>query len=60
MAGAGAASAQGPQADGGATTSPGAVSGNNIQVPVHVPAGVCSNTITAIGAMNFAYPGVCR
>ncbi|GHJ29320.1 MULTISPECIES: chaplin [Streptomyces] len=60
VAGAGAASAQGPQADGGAMTSPGAVAGNNIQAPIHVPVGVCSNTISVLGSLNYAYPGVCR
>ncbi|WP_262706319.1 MULTISPECIES: chaplin [Streptomyces] len=61
VAGAGVASAQGPQADGGAMTSPGTVSGNNIQAPIHVPVNVCSNGVTAVGAMNpvFGVPGVC-
>ena len=57
VAGAGVASAQdGPMADGGATMSPGVVAGNNAQVPVHVPVGVCGNTINVIGTMN---PGFC-
>lgn len=57
VAGAGVASAQdGPLADGGATMSPGVVAGNNAQVPVHVPVGVCGNTINVIGTMN---PGSC-
>ncbi|MEE4597058.1 chaplin [Streptomyces sp. DSM 41524] len=59
VAGAGVASAQGPQANGGAMTSPGAVSGNNIQAPIHVPVNVCSNTISVIGAMNPAFGVPC-
>ncbi|MBL1102556.1 chaplin [Streptomyces coffeae] len=59
MAGAGVASADTPQADGGAAMSPGVVSGNNVQAPVHVPVNVCGNTITAVGAMNATMPSPC-
>ncbi|NUH42403.1 chaplin [Streptomyces samsunensis] len=59
VAGAGVASAQGPQADGGATMSPGVVAGNNIQAPIHVPVNFCSNTISVIGSMNPAFGVPC-
>ncbi|KAI1292417.1 hypothetical protein EDD11_008778, partial [Mortierella claussenii] len=34
---------------GAASNSPGVLSGNVIQVPVHVPVNVCGNTINVIG-----------
>ncbi|QKV95703.1 chaplin [Streptomyces sp. NA02950] len=59
MAGAGVASADTPQANGGATMSPGAVSGNNVQVPVKVPVNACGNTVTVIGGLNMTSPTPC-
>lgn len=61
MVGAGAASAHsgGAQAHGGAKNSPGVVSGNVIQVPVHVPVNVCGNTISVLGLLNPAIGNVC-
>ncbi|MCP9212720.1 chaplin [Streptomyces sp. NEAU-Y11] len=59
MAGAGVASADTPQAEGGAVMSPGVVSGNNVQVPVRVPVNVCGDTVTVIGGMNMAMPTPC-
>lgn len=62
LAGAGAASAHsgsGAHADGVAKNSPGVVSGNLIQVPVHVPVNVCGNTVSVIGALNPAIGNVC-
>jgi hypothetical protein len=57
MAGASMAVAQG--ADGSAVGSPGAVSGNNIQVPVAIPIELCGNTVNAIALMNPAYGNTC-
>ncbi|MFH9422432.1 chaplin [Streptomyces sp. NPDC017529] len=54
VAGAGIASAQGI-AQGGAVNSPGVLSGNLLQVPVHVPVNVTGNTVTVIGALNPAF-----
>jgi hypothetical protein len=56
-AGAGAASAtgHGAGAHGAATHSPGVVSGNVIQVPVHVPVNVVGNTVNVIGLLNPAF-----
>ncbi|MFD9225202.1 chaplin [Streptomyces sp. NPDC060064] len=46
-------------ADGTAKDSPGVVSGNVIQVPVHVPVNVCGNTISVIGLLNPATGNSC-
>ncbi|OIV39091.1 chaplin [Mangrovactinospora gilvigrisea] len=50
-AGAGVASAS-SAAGGMAAGSPGAISGNLVQVPVHVPVNVVGNTVTGIGGLN--------
>ncbi|MEH1776822.1 MAG: chaplin [Nostoc sp.] len=39
--------------------SPGVISGNVIQVPVHVPINVCGNTINVIGLLNPAFGNTC-
>jgi ChpA-C len=55
-AGAGMASAtNGAHADGKAVGSPGVVSGNLIQAPVHVPVNVVGNSVNVIGALNPAF-----
>ncbi|WP_282796305.1 chaplin [Streptomyces sp. CC224B] len=60
-AGAGVASAHGgAHADGLAKNSPGVLSGNVVQAPVHVPVNFCGNTITVIGALNPAFGNVCE
>lgn len=59
VSGAGVASATGAGAYGHATDSPGVVSGNTIQVPVHVPVNVCGNTVSVIGALNPAFGNTC-
>ncbi|MDQ0787049.1 chaplin [Streptomyces sp. B3I8] len=46
-------------AQGTAVGSPGVLSGNVVQVPVHIPVNVCGNTITVIGALNPAFGNVC-
>ncbi|KFH63630.1 hypothetical protein MVEG_10324 [Podila verticillata NRRL 6337] len=42
-------------AEGAATNSPGVVSGNQVQVPVHVPVNLCGNSIDIIGLLNPAF-----
>jgi hypothetical protein len=42
-------------ARGAAVHSPGVVSGNHVQAPVHVPVNVTGNTVTVIGAPNSAF-----
>ncbi|PBC76520.1 small secreted domain DUF320 [Streptomyces sp. TLI_235] len=59
LAGAGAASAHGAGAHGVAVGSPGVLSGNLIQVPVHVPVNVCGNTLSVIGLLNPAFGNSC-
>ncbi|MFF8605462.1 chaplin [Streptomyces sp. NPDC015346] len=54
-AGAGVASAHGADAHGQALNSPGVVSGNVVQVPVHAPVNVSGNTINVIGLLNPAF-----
>ncbi|MGI5356578.1 chaplin [Streptomyces sp. CA-252508] len=46
-------------ADGAAIGSPGVLSGNVVQVPVHVPINVCGNTINIIALLNPAFGNVC-
>ncbi|MFI7388363.1 chaplin [Streptomyces sp. NPDC049813] len=61
---AGLAAADGPgsgaNAVGNAQNSPGVLSGNNIQVPVHVPVNVCGNSIDVIGLLNPAFGNQCK
>jgi hypothetical protein len=58
LAGAGMASAD-AGAQGAAVHSPGVLSGNVIQVPVHVPVNVCGNTVSVIGLLNPAFGNTC-
>ncbi|MER7186575.1 chaplin [Streptomyces hyaluromycini] len=46
-------------ANGVAAHSPGVLSGNVIQVPIHVPINVCGNTINVIGLLNPAFGNTC-
>ncbi|WP_438294696.1 chaplin family protein [Streptomyces sp. HUAS TT7] len=46
-------------AQGSATNSPGVLSGNTVQVPVHVPVNACGNTVNVIGALNPAFANSC-
>ncbi|MFD9872604.1 chaplin [Streptomyces niveus] len=46
-------------AQGAAVGSPGVISGNVVQVPVHVPVNVCGNTIDVIGLLNPAFGNTC-
>ncbi|GAA5008631.1 MULTISPECIES: chaplin ChpF [Streptomyces] len=47
-------------AEGAAIGSPGVLSGNVVQVPVHVPVNVCGNTIDVIGLLNPAFGNTCE
>ncbi|GAB2747880.1 MULTISPECIES: chaplin [Kitasatospora] len=57
-AGAGTAMAS-AGAEGAAVGSPGVLSGNLIQVPVHVPVNACGNSIDVIGLLNPAFGNTC-
>ncbi|MDI3422979.1 chaplin [Streptomyces luteolus] len=46
-------------AHGAATHSPGVLSGNLLQVPVHVPVNVCGNTVNVIALLNPAFGNTC-
>ncbi|WP_329384341.1 chaplin [Streptomyces sp. NBC_01351] len=46
-------------ADGKAVGSPGVLSGNLLQVPVHVPVNVCGNTVNVIALLNPAFGNTC-
>jgi hypothetical protein len=58
LAGAGAASAD-SGAQGVAYGSPGVLSGNVVQIPVHVPVNACGNTVNVIGLLNPAFGNSC-
>ena len=58
LAGAGMAVAD-SGAQGAAVGSPGVISGNTIQVPVHVPVNVCGNTVSVIGLLNPTFGNTC-
>ncbi|MYQ82044.1 MULTISPECIES: chaplin [unclassified Streptomyces] len=46
-------------AQGAAIASPGVLSGNLIQVPIHVPVNVCGNTVNVVGLLNPAFGNQC-
>ncbi|MFI6700060.1 chaplin [Streptomyces sp. NPDC050509] len=46
-------------AEGIAVGSPGVLSGNVVQIPVHIPVNVCGNSIDVIGILNPAFGNVC-
>lgn len=51
LAGAGMAVAD-SGAQGAALNSPGVLSGNVVQVPIHIPVNACGNTVSVIGLLN--------
>ncbi|MFJ5047424.1 chaplin [Streptomyces sp. NPDC098077] len=42
-----------------AAHSPGVLSGNVIQAPIHIPVNVCGNTVNVIGLLNPAFGNTC-
>ncbi|MET8244410.1 chaplin [Streptomyces sp. NPDC005202] len=46
-------------ADGSAAGSPGLISGNTIQLPVHAPVNGCGNTVSVVGLLNPAAGNRC-
>ena len=58
LAGAGMAVAD-SGAQGAALNSPGVLSGNAIQVPIHIPVNACGNTVSVIGLLNPAFGNTC-
>ncbi|MGV9559564.1 chaplin [Streptomyces sp. NPDC003522] len=49
----------GSAADGTAADSPGLISGNSVQLPVHVPLNLCGNTVNVVGVLNPAVGNTC-
>ncbi|MBY8880466.1 chaplin [Actinacidiphila acidipaludis] len=58
LAGAGLAVAS-SGAEGAAVQSPGVLSGNVVEVPVHVPVNLCGDTVDVIGLLNPAFGDGC-
>ncbi|MEV3854719.1 chaplin ChpH [Streptomyces sp. NPDC050095] len=58
LAGAGIAAAD-AGAQGAAVKSPGVLSGNVVQAPIHVPVNVCGNTVSVIGLLNPTFGNTC-
>lgn len=46
-------------ANGSTSGSPGVVSGNTIQLPVHIPVNACGNTVNVVGLLNPAAGNAC-
>ncbi|MFB7600824.1 chaplin [Streptomyces sp. NPDC056160] len=46
-------------AEGAAAGSPGVISGDTIQVPVHVPINLCGDTIDVIALLNPTFGNPC-
>ncbi|MCS0638988.1 chaplin [Streptomyces sp. LP05-1] len=46
-------------AEGAAVGSPGLLSGNVVQVPVHVPVNLCGNTVDILALLNPAFGNSC-
>lgn len=58
LAGAGIAFAD-SGAQGAAVQSPGVLSGNVVEVPVHVPVNACGDTATVVGLLDPALGNAC-
>ncbi|MFD8261711.1 chaplin [Streptomyces griseoluteus] len=46
-------------AEGAAVGSPGVLSGNVIEVPVHIPVNACGDSVDVIGLLNPAFGSAC-
>ncbi|PRH75658.1 hypothetical protein C6N75_29800 [Streptomyces solincola] len=46
-------------AEGAAVGSPGILSGNVVQAPIHIPVNVCGNSIGVISGLNPAFGNIC-
>jgi hypothetical protein len=47
-------------AQGASTNSPGIISGNTAQVPIHIPINVCGNSINVVGLLNPSTGNSCQ
>ncbi|MGV9554821.1 chaplin [Streptomyces sp. NPDC003401] len=59
VAGASGVAAADSGAEAVAAHSPGVLSGNVVQAPVHIPVNVCGNTVDVIGVLNPAFGNTC-
>ncbi|MHB9851281.1 chaplin [Streptomyces sp. Tue6028] len=59
VAGAAGIAAADSGANGAAVQSPGVLSGNVVEVPVHVPVNACGNTVDVIGLLNPSFGDRC-
>ncbi|MET9500832.1 chaplin ChpG [Streptomyces sp. NPDC006259] len=59
VAGASGIAAADSGANAAAVNSPGVLSGNVVQVPIHIPVNVCGNTVDVIGLLNPAFGNTC-
>ncbi|MCX4575063.1 chaplin [Streptomyces sp. NBC_01571] len=59
MAGTAGIAAADSGANGAAANSPGLLSGNVLEVPVHVPVNVCGDTVDVIGLLNPGFGDTC-
>ncbi|HEY8981904.1 chaplin [Streptomyces sp. NPDC004539] len=59
VAGASGIAAADSGAQGVAEHSPGVLSGNVVQAPIHVPVNVCGNSVDVIGLLNPAFGNTC-
>ncbi|MEU5768775.1 chaplin [Streptomyces asoensis] len=46
-------------ANGAAIGSPGVLSGNVVQIPIHIPVNLCGNSINVLAALNPTGGNVC-
>ncbi|MFG2718936.1 chaplin [Streptomyces sp. NPDC048416] len=60
MGAAGVAAADDPPPVGVASDSPGVLSGDVIQVPIHIPVNVCGDTIDIIALLNPSAGNTCK
>ncbi|MGY1500684.1 chaplin [Streptomyces sp. QTS52] len=59
VAGTAGVAAADSDAHGVAAHSPGVLSGNVLQVPIHIPVNVCGNTVNIVGLLNPAFGNTC-
>ncbi|MFD3679187.1 chaplin [Streptomyces sp. NPDC058613] len=59
LAGSAGMAAADATAEGAAIGSPGVLSGNVLQAPIHIPVNICGNTVNVIGLLNPAFGNTC-
>ncbi|MFG2194271.1 chaplin [Streptomyces sp. NPDC048639] len=59
VAGAAGTAAADSEATGAAVRSPGAISGNVLQAPIHIPVNLCGNSVDGGGLLNAAFGNTC-